>query len=386
MNRNTDLLMGMLAGAGLMYLADPERGRRRRALARDRANHLLHRSGDAAGTTARDLRNRTGGLLAEAAGRVRSDDAGDGVVEARVRSALGRLVSHPGALHVRVSDGTAELSGPVLSDEVGSLLAGVSAVKGVRKVENRVEVHDAPGDVPGLQGRSRRPARRPELLQENWAPATRLVMGTLGGALALRGVRGDGGLDAALGLAGAVLLARAATNLGLDRLTGVNAGRRAIDVQKIVNVAAPVDEVFRFWSDFENLPRILSHLREVRMTDERRSHWVAELAAGVTVSWDAETTAFVQDEVIGWRSIGDSPVRSAGIVRFQPNPQGGTRVEVRLSYNPPAGAIGHAVAALFGTDPRHMLDDDMVRFKSLLEHGRATAHGRTVTREEVGAR
>jgi hypothetical protein len=60
----------------------------------------------------------------------------------------------------------------------------------------------------------------------------------------------------------------------------------------------------------------------------------------------------------GWKSIGESPVGNAGIVRFEANPEGGTRVDIRLSYNPPAGALGHAVASFFGADPKHALDED----------------------------
>jgi uncharacterized membrane protein len=69
--------------------------------------------------------------------------------------------------------------------------------------------------------------------------------------------------------------------------------------------------------------------------------------------------------------------------RFQSNPDGSTRIDIRLSYNPPAGALGHAIASIFGSDPKHQMEQDLVRFKSLIEEGKATADGKTVTREEV---
>jgi hypothetical protein len=52
-------------------------------------------------------------------------------------------------------------------------------------------------------------------------------------------------------------------------------------------------------------------------------------------------------------------------------------------YNAPAGALGHAVAKLFGADPKSELDDDLVRLKSLIEYGKASVGGTTVTREDV---
>jgi uncharacterized membrane protein len=63
---------------------------------------------------------------------------------------------------------------------------------------------------------------------------------------------------------------------------------------------------------------------------------------------------------------------------------GGTRIQIRLSYNPPAGALGHGVAALLGSDPKRAMDEDLVRFKSLLEDGRTRAHGQTVRRDALG--
>jgi uncharacterized membrane protein len=385
MNKPQSHLNGLLMGAGLMYLMDPDRGSRRRAVLRDQVVHLLHDFSDAIETASRDLGNRTGGALAEVRSRVRRDTADDPVLGARVRSELGRLTSHPGALHVVVEGGRVTLSGPVLADEVEDLLAGVSSVRGVSEVENRLQVHESAGDVPGLQGQAKRPEKRSELMQENWAPATRLLVGVVGGALALRGMRGRGPMDPVLGLVGLGILSRSVTNLPMKRVTGLNAGRRAVDIHKTINVDAPVEEVFAFWSNYENFPLFMSHLREVRLTGGGRSHWVAEAPGGVPVAWDAETTAYRENEVIAWKSIGTPAVQNAGIVRFQPDGSGGTRVDIRLSYNPPAGAVGHAVASLFGADPKHLMDEDLVRFKSLIELGKVTADERTLTREEVGS-
>lgn len=77
----------------------------------------------------------------------------------------------------------------------------------------------------------------------------------------------------------------------------------------------------------------------------------------------------IPEKEIGWRSARGSIVSLEGHVRFEPTPAGATRVIVRLSYSPPLGAAGHAVATLFGADPKHQLDDDLLRMKTLVEEG-----------------
>ncbi len=177
--------LGAGLGAGIMYLLDPQQGRRRRALARDKAVHGMRLAGTALGKTSRDVGNRTRGLAARLEGRLKGDGAGDEVIAERVRARLGHVVSHPGAIEVRVEDGHARLSGPVLADEVDEVLTSVRRVRGVRAVESRLEVHAEPGDVPGLQGEPARPARR-GLLQRGPVGA---ALGAVGVGLLARGLR-----------------------------------------------------------------------------------------------------------------------------------------------------------------------------------------------------
>jgi hypothetical protein len=137
------LLGGVGLGAGLMYLLDPDGGRRRRALARDKAVHGLKVSGKALRKTSADLGNRTRGLVAEAGSRLRKVSADDRKLEGRVRSKLGRHLSHPSALQVQCQDGLVILSGPVLASELDKVLAKVQKIKGVQDVESRLEVHES---------------------------------------------------------------------------------------------------------------------------------------------------------------------------------------------------------------------------------------------------
>jgi uncharacterized membrane protein len=377
------LITGVVVGAGAMYLLDPDRGARRRSLLRDQGVHVGHKLGDGLAATARDARNRTRGMAAEVRARFQPDEAADEVLHERVRSAVGRVVSHPSAITVTVSEGRVTLAGHVLADEVDRLIDRVSRVRGVTEVSNELEIHRSSDGIPALQGPGRPRVERPELLQENWAPTTRLVIGALGGILVLQGTRRRGPVGRALSVLGVGLLTRAASNIPPRRLVGIGAGRRAIDVQKTITVNAPIEQVWELWSNFENFPRFMSHVKEVRKLDEGRSHWVVAGPAGVPVEWDAVITDWVPHQLIAWKSVEGSTVDSAGRVRFQTLQDRSTEIDVQLSYNPPAGAVGHAVAALFGADPKRAMDEDMVRLKSLLEEGKTRTDQGPVGLEEV---
>jgi uncharacterized membrane protein len=181
-------------------------------------------------------------------------------------------------------------------------------------------------------------------------------------------LRAKAGMCALLGIGGSALVARAATNMDVASLLGF--GRRGIAVEKIIDLDAPVERVFGFWTDYQNFPRATHNVREVRQIDGNRSRWVVAGPAGVPVHWDAEVTRIEPNALIEWRSTDGSDVRHAGEVRFAPR-NGGTRLHVHLSYVPPGGALGHAVAALLGADPKSEMDADLLRMKTMIETGHA---------------
>jgi uncharacterized membrane protein len=373
MNAQWAMSAAAAVGAGLMYFADPRMGRRRRALVGDkliRARRVFNRG---ARMTSCDLTNRARGLMGEMHAFLKSEEVSDEVLEARVRAELGFLVSHPGAVEVTVARGHVTLSGTVLASEVKRLLKGVASVRGVTRVDNRLERHKEPWNVPALQGGPPRPAagRRFELMQVHWSPGARLLAGSMGAALAIYGGRRRGAVGTVLGGSGMVLLLRALTDLELKRLVGAGAGRRAIDVQKTIELNAPVERVFQLWADYAHFPRFMSHVKEVKDLGNGRSRWTVAGPAGVPVEWDAAISAYIPDEVLAWRSEPNALIQHAGIVRFQPNTEGGTTVDVRLSYNPGIGGVGHALATLFGADPKRRLDDDLLRMKTFIETGKA---------------
>ena len=173
-----------------------------------------------------------------------------------------------------------------------------------------------------------------------------LLLTAVGGGLIL-GARPRDGRAARpfLTLAGMALVGLASHRPISDALRKAGTRRRSADLHFSFMVDRPVEQVFSFCADFENFPKFIGALREVRDTGDGRSHWCAETPAGGTIEWNATTTKFVTNSVIGWRSVPGSPVETVGLIRF--NPEGGsTCVRVALSYRVFDGTMADALAAL----------------------------------------
>lgn len=137
-----------------------------------------------------------------------------------------------------------------------------------------------------------------------------------------------------------------------------------------ITINRPLEDVYRFWRNLENLPRFMSHLESVRVTGDRTSHWVAKAPAGRTVQWDAEITEDWPGKRIAWRSLEGADIDNAGQVGFERAPGGrGTEVRVRIDYKPPAGKAGVTIARLLGEEPGQQLKGDLYRFKQVMETG-----------------
>jgi len=161
------------------------------------------------------------------------------------------------------------------------------------------------------------------------------------------------------------------------------AGDGAVRAIRTITVNRPAEELYRFWRNFENLPRVMGHIDSVRKIDDLHSHWVARAPGGYQVEWDSEITYDQADRQIAWRSLPGADVPNAGSVRFDSAPGGrGTEIRVELTYRPPAGALGAAFAKLLGQAPEQQTMEDLRRFKQLMETGEiATTDGQTSGRK-----
>lgn len=192
----------------------------------------------------------------------------------------------------------------------------------------------------------------------------------LGAGLAGRGVKRKRLALAAAGVAGVTAVdALCAERLG-GRVSSRYASGGAMKVRKRVTIGRGPDELYRFWRDFTNLPRFMERIESVQVTGDGRSHWRAKGPAGVVVEWDAEVTEDRPNALIAWRSLDTLPFQHDGVVRFEPAPAGhGTLVTVEMQYTPPGGAVTAAVAKLIGYAPDQQLQEDLRRFKQLMETG-----------------
>jgi uncharacterized membrane protein len=212
----------------------------------------------------------------------------------------------------------------------------------------------------------------------NVGSAERWVSGLGGGTLALWGLRraslpgvAVAAIGAALvwrGLSGSCAIYRA---LGIDR-DDHTVGNLGVKIERDIVVAAPPERLYRFWRDVENLPRIMSHLERVDVLSPTRSRWRAKAPANFTVEWEAEIINDQPPWLVAWVTAPGSPVTHAGSVRFTPIGSG-TRIGVSLQYDPPGGALAHAVAALMDADAGARIEQDLVRFKDAIESGRLAA-------------
>lgn len=144
----------------------------------------------------------------------------------------------------------------------------------------------------------------------------------------------------------------------------------AVRVEKSITINRPPQECYRFWHDFQSFPRFMKHVESVQLTGENRMHWKVTGPAGSSVEWDAELTSDVPGEYLAWRSLDGADVDNAGSVRFEAAPGArGTIVRVALQYSPPGGAAGALIAKMFGEEPSQQIDDDLRRFKWLIETG-----------------
>lgn len=370
---------GVLLGAGVTYFGDRARGRQRRARVRDGLVSALRKERRLFRKAARDARYRVHGALERVRHPPDDELVPEEVLLGRVRAQLGRVVTHTHAIEATVADGVVCLRGPILAAEADPAVLEVSRVPGVRDVIDQLERHATAERIPALQGGGQR--RR----SEQWTPAAR-GGGLLGGAgLALWGLARRRGLIGGLAaVGGGALAVRGGTNLPLGRVLAILTGGAAIDVRKTIRVNAPVDQVYHLWSRFENFPKFMQHVRDVRVSDAdpTRSRWTVDGPGGVPVTFEAEILRHEQGREIVWTTLSDQPIEHKGMVRFEPSDHG-TSVQIRMRYRPPAGMIGHTIAHVLGWDPKARLDDDMVRMKALLEDGYTRAHGEHVALSDL---
>lgn len=214
--------------------------------------------------------------------------------------------------------------------------------------------------------------------KQNVASAERTGSLIAGGALAIAGVlmrSRAAGIPLGL-LAGGLLLRGATGRCGVYRALGVNTanphpdrgvpGNKGINLTAEEHVNKPAGELFQQWRKLENLPQFLPHVISIDEADDGTSHWKVRGPLRRELEWDAEIIEEQPGRMLSWQTLPGAAVASAGSVWFEPEGDG-TRVKVSLQYEPPAGALGTAVARMLGSSPRDQVSADLARFKELME-------------------
>jgi uncharacterized membrane protein len=178
--------------------------------------------------------------------------------------------------------------------------------------------------------------------------------------------------------AGGMLVYRGKTgHCNLYQAIGISTATDAVTMEKTVTVNRPKREVYDYWRRLENLPSFMKHVDSVRPTGAKSSHWKASGPGGVELEWDAEITSEKPGEEISWRTVDGAEVENSGSVEFHDAPGGrGTEVHVTISFRPPGGAAGKMAATLGNFVTSQFLEEDLKRFKQVLETGEIATEAR----------
>lgn len=374
------LLGGAAAGALLMYMLDPDRGGARRAQSAAAVRNAGSRTSSALGNVWRGTGSRLGGTADDA--RERAAEVADSVKpDGALKSSLSRM---------------GQAAGDILDDTLSKAKSAVSrAGDAASDVVSRAgSAIGQAGDTTGNVGAKARSIgyRASNSIGNGYDEASARVKGALrgtdwsatlgnptvlgGGLLGLYGLARRSPMGLLLGLAGAALLARGVTGQPLRSLlsgrrlsdTFSNGLSQTIDFEKSIHIEASPDEVYDLWANYENFPRFMSHVVEVRDLGRRRSHWVVKGPGGTEFEWNSVLTEQSRPHRLAWRSEPGAEIPQSGSIQFEPH-RGGTQVTVRMSYTPPAGVLGHGLATLLGSDPKSRMDDDLARMKAFIERG-----------------
>lgn len=331
---------GAAAGALVMYMLDPERGAARRAVSVERLRQLGRHTGAAIERVGKELGTSVDSVAASAR-----------QMAGQARASLDHALPRAGAASASNSASSGDSYAP---DGTG------------RDSMHRMVT------MPGRRARATR-----------WGTGTRAAAMAGGGALGLVGLlRPRSPIALLAALAGMLLLARGAANRPLRSMVPVSAQARPVALEKSVRIDAAPEQVFDLFADYENFPRFLSNVIEVRDLGNRRSHWRVRGPAGGQYSWNAVLSEHSRPHRLAWHSEPGAAVDNAGSIHIDPVGRGSTRVTIRLNYRPPAGSLGRAIAGLFGKDPGQQLEEDLQCMKELAERGSITSRSSSSRRSE----
>jgi uncharacterized membrane protein len=360
------MLFGLGAGAAAGCLAYSEFGQEKLAAMAKGSRRLLRQAAHEGKKSLLDSKHKLAGLAAELSNHWKQQGTSDPVLEERIRSHMGRVVSHPRRIHVVCDHGVAVLWGVILEREISRLIQVVEGIAGVRDVVDYLDTA-SPDELPAEHAHPLKDAR--DKIRLNWSPSKRLLVGAAGAVLAVKGWQRKDRLGKGLAALGAGMMVRSTMQKHLRNTLALTESSPGFELEKTIRINAPISDIFDFWANPENYPKAFSHVANIERLGENLYRWTISGPGGVPVGWEGVITRVVPNTLVEWKSLPGSAIGNFGIAHFDPNYDASTRVNIRMFYRPPAGILGRFLAEMLGADANQILDKDLKRLKYLFENG-----------------
>src|SRR5262249_1793224 len=276
------LLSGAAAavGAAALYFLDRERGRGRRAAFSRKAGRLTASLAGSASRYAGDVQRRLKGIAREAWNYPPRRPPDDRVLEERIRSRMGRIVAHPHRIHVASERGTVSLWGAAAENEVRKLVHAVETMPGVVEILNHLERLE-PAEPVAKESNPLKQAHHETLL--HWSPAARLVTGVAGASIAVYGWKSQDRLGVSLSSPGAALAAATTLKRNLHSVLAFSEDSPGFELEETVRINAPISDLYDFWANPENYPKVFSHITAIERLGENLYRWTVTGPAGLPI-------------------------------------------------------------------------------------------------------
>lgn len=348
-------------GAATYYFLEGERGKQRRDAFLRKAERWTKNFAEGASKYTRNVRHRLKGIARQGWADNSQRPTDDRVLEERIRSRMGRIVTHPHRTHVASEGGVVTLWGVAKESEIRKLIYALHSMPGVAEVLNHLE----PDTDRGTESISLKQAHQETLLA--WSPTARLAAGAAGTAIAAYGWKRKDRLGVFLAFLGAGLAVASTMKRNLHSVLAFSEDSPGFELEETIRINAPISDLYDFWVNPENYPKVFSHIKGIDRLGENLYRWTVNGPAGVPIHWDGRITRAVPNTMVEWKSLPGSTVGNFGIARFDPHYDASTRLHVRMFYRPPAGILGRFLAELLGSDPKKVLQQDLKRLKLRFE-------------------
>ena len=359
------MILGGIAGAtAAAYFLDCQHGSERRARFARNAERLASAAVDGVSLGFKDTGHRLLGRARQAWLLTHRDQVDDRVLAERIRSRMGRILTHPHKIQVVCDKGVVTLWGEAPQDEVCDLTQAVAGIAGVKEVLDHIEIHESavepvPEEDALLKAR--------HAVRLNWSPWQRLLASVAGAAIAVYGWRRKDKLGSALSVVGTGMATQAWMKQSVHSLLAFSERSPGFSLERTVKVNAPISDLYDFWCNPENYPKVFSHISSIERMGENLYRWTIAGPAGIPIHWDGTIIRTVPNTLVEWKSLPGSTVGNFGVARFDANYDASTRIHIRMFYRPPAGIMGRFLAELLGANPKQVLDQDLARLKRIFE-------------------